>query len=148
MDAWVPDGLDADDGRRNRAAMTGSPQPSEPMERTDLGRITLIRLRARRIVDEEDIHEIAEALNDLVDREGRNRIVLNLGLVDYPSSAFLGKILWLTIKLRKAGGRLALCRLSEAIARMFQPDPHQPLGQGIGFFREEAAALEWADADG
>ena len=102
----------------------------------------LVRLTRKRVVSEDDIQRIGDALLDLVREEGRTRLVLDLAGVDFLTSAFLGKILWLLIQLRGRGGRLALCGLGESMVRLFQPSAGHP-PEGLAFFDDPAAALAW-----
>ncbi len=117
---------------------------SDPiMHRRDLGAVTVIRFQREWIMDEDDIQSIGEDLVRLVDIDHRHRLVLDLEPVEYPSSAFLGKILWVMVKLRKEGGRMALCHLSPTLTRMFLPHDDESL-PGLAFFQNEQDALEWA----
>ncbi len=105
----------------------------------------LIRLTRGRVVTEDDVQRIGDALLHMATTEGQHRLVLDLAEVDFLASAFLGKILWLLIQLRKRGGRLALCNLNETMIRLFQPSSgHSP--EGLGFFSDPNAALAWVAA--
>lgn len=124
--------------------MGRSSEPKPLIERTDIGSVTVVRIASRGFLDFEDSQLLGQALYDLVDQEQRGRIVVNLEAVDAPSSSFIGKLLWLIIKARKLGGRVALCRLGDSLRRVFQPLPMQEPGEAIGFFDDEEQARLWA----
>lgn len=110
--------------------------------RQDYPEGVLIRLTRGRVVSEDDVQRIGDALLHIVNSEGRNHLVLDLAGVDFLASAFLGKLLWVLIQLRKRGGRMALCHLNETMIRLFQPSSgHAP--EGLGFFDNPADALAW-----
>jgi anti-anti-sigma factor len=122
------------------------PTPHADFHREDRPGATLVRLTRRRVVSEEDVERIGEALLDLVTGDGRAHLVLDLAGVDFLSSAFLGKVLWLLIQVRGRGGRLGLCGLGESMVRLFQPSSGHP-PEGLGFFDDPDAALAWVAAD-
>ncbi len=113
------------------------------VERTDLGPVTRVRITSRGFLNMEDTSEFGKELYDLVDQEGRSELVIDLTDVETPSSGFIGKLLWLIIKARKLGGRVALCSLAPSLRKVFQPLPDQQPGEAFGFFDNEKDALEW-----
>lgn len=113
------------------------------VERTDIGPVTRVRIMSRGFLDLEDTNLFGQELYDLVDREGRGELVIDLKDVETPSSSFIGKLLWLIIKARKLGGRVALCSLTPCLRKVFQPLPDQSPGDGFGFFENDKEALAW-----
>jgi anti-anti-sigma factor len=119
------------------------PPPPYALERRDDGPVTIVAFTIRRIIGPDDVQAIGESLESIVENEGRTRLVLDLGRVDFPSSAFLGRILWILIKLKSRGGRLALCGLSPELLRVFPAD--RPSGSPcLGVFPTLDAATLWA----
>ena len=97
----------------------------------------------RGFLDLEDTNLFGQELYDLVDIEGRGELVIDLKDVDTPSSSFIGKLLWLIIKARKVGGRVALCSLAPSLRKVFQPLPDQSPGEVFGFFDNDQEAVAW-----
>jgi anti-anti-sigma factor len=122
---------------------TDPPSGAYGLDRRDVGPVTVVAFTVRRIINADDIQAIGEALESIIEKEGRTRLVLDLGQVDFPSSAFLGRILWILIKLKARGGRLALCRLSPELSRMFPSDSLSHPG-GLHVARTCDEALAWA----
>ena len=77
------------------------------LEVEDIGDVTVINFVDRKILDEQNIQVIGEQLFGLVDQDGRRKLLLNFGNVEYLSSAALGKLITLNKKLQAAGGLAA-----------------------------------------
>src|SRR5262245_6458780 len=84
------------------------------LEREDFGDITVVRLKALKIMDEATAKEVFDPIYTLT-TIGRAGIVLNLAVVDYLSSMALGKLVMLNRRVQVAKGRLTLCHLSPNI---------------------------------
>jgi anti-sigma B factor antagonist len=67
-----------------------------------------------------DVEEIGQQLNELVEAEGRPRLLLDLDAVEFMATAFQAKLLSLSERLRKRGGVLMLCGLRPEVARSFR----------------------------
>jgi stage II sporulation protein AA (anti-sigma F factor antagonist) len=67
-----------------------------------------------------DVEEIGRQLTDLVEVEGRLRLVLDLGEVEIMATALQAKLLTLDKRLRSRGGVLMLCALRPQVARSFR----------------------------
>jgi anti-sigma B factor antagonist len=80
------------------------------------GDVTILDLQGRLVLDDGDT-SCAEHI-DLLVREGRIRIILNLQGVTYIDSAGVGALVAKYITLRKRGGDLKLLRLSERVRRV------------------------------
>jgi len=78
------------------------PQASQPRRRRleveEIGDVTVINFVDKKILDEQNIQIIGEQLFSLVDQEGRRKLLLNFGNVEYLSSAALGKLITLNKK--------------------------------------------------
>ena len=90
------------------------------LELEDIGDVTVVNFVDRKILDEQNIQIIGEQLFGLVDEEGRRKLLLNFGNVEYLSSAALGKFITLNKKVNAAGGRLILCNIDPQIYEVFE----------------------------
>ena len=88
---------------------------SRRLEVEDVGEITVINFINQEILDEKNIQEISAYLFSLVDELGRKKILLNLGNVEYLSSAALIKFITLNKKMGAVGGKLVLCSVNMGI---------------------------------
>ena len=83
-----------------------------------IGDVTILDLHGRLVLDEGDT-SCAEHI-DLLIRQGRHRIILNLQDVSYIDSAGVGALVAKFVTLRKRGGDLKLLRLSERVRRVIK----------------------------
>ncbi|GIW86049.1 MAG: anti-sigma factor antagonist [Isosphaeraceae bacterium] len=68
-----------------------------------------------RITDITLIESLGEQLNQLIDRDGQVRVVLNFDRVSFMASYFLAKLLRFQARLETYGGRLVLCQMEPAL---------------------------------
>ena len=101
--------------------------------------MTVINFVDRKILDEQNIQIIGEQLFKLVDDDGRRKLLLNFGNVEYLSSAALGKLITLNKKVQAAGGRLILCNIDPQIYEVFEITK---LDKFFKIHKEEQAALQ------
>ena len=90
------------------------------LEVEEIGDVTVVNFVDRKILDEQNIQIIGEQLFGLVDQEGKKKMLLNFGNVEYLSSAALGKLITLNKKVGAAGGRLVLCNIDPQIYEVFE----------------------------
>jgi anti-sigma B factor antagonist len=109
------------------------------LEVEDIGDVTVINFVDRKILDEQNIQVIGEQLFGLVDQDGRRKLLLNFGNVEYLSSAALGKLITLNKKLQAAGGRLILCNIDPQIYEVFEITK---LDKFFNIQKEEQSALQ------
>jgi anti-sigma B factor antagonist len=109
------------------------------LEVEDIGDVTVINFVDRKILDEQNIQIIGEQLFGLVDQDGRRKLLLNFGNVEYLSSAALGKLITLNKKLQAVGGRLILCNIDPQIYEVFEITK---LDKFFNIQKEEQAALQ------
>ena len=109
------------------------------LEVEDVGDVTVVSFVDRKILDEQNIQVIGEQLFKLVDDDGRRKLLLNFGNVEYLSSAALGKLITLNKKVQSAGGRLILCNIAEQIREVFEITK---LNKLFTIHEEEQAALQ------
>ncbi len=86
---------------------------------SEVGDVTIVHFIDNRITEELGIQEIGQELVDLVDREGRSKLVLNFSNVGFMSSAALGKLITLNKKVKARNGKLRLCCIRPEIREVF-----------------------------
>ena len=82
--------------------------------------VTVAKFVDKKILDEGNIQIIGNQLFDMVDTDGRKKIVLDFSNVEYLSSAALGKLITLDKKVKAAKGKLRLCNIRADIYEVFQ----------------------------
>jgi anti-anti-sigma factor len=105
------------------------------LEREDLGDVTVARVKAPLLRDDETTEGLFGAVFAILDEPGGRKLVLDLGPVEYVASVVLGKLVVLS---RKGRGRLALCRLTATIDRMLEATH---LADVFAIFGDEEAAV-------
>jgi anti-sigma B factor antagonist len=86
----------------------------------DIGGVTVARFLDKKILDEANIELVGRELFALVDVDGRTEIILDFDLVEYLSSAALGKLITMHKKVAAAKGKLMLCNIQKDILEVFQ----------------------------
>jgi anti-sigma B factor antagonist len=86
------------------------------IDERQIGDVTILDLQGRLVLDDGDA-SCAEHI-DLLARQGRTRILLNLQHVSYIDSAGVGALVAKYVSLRKRGGDLKLLRLSARVRRV------------------------------
>ena len=81
--------------------------------------VTVAKFTDKKILDEANIQVIGNNLFALVDEDGRRKIVLDFTLVEYLSSAALGKLITLDKKVKQAKAKLRLCGIRPEIYEVF-----------------------------
>ena len=105
----------------------------------EIGGVTVAKFVDKKILDETNIQNIGNQLFALVDEDGRKKIVLDFSVVEYLSSAALGKLITLNKKLQQAGGKLILCNIDAQIFEVFEITK---LDRFFKIIKEEQAALQ------
>jgi anti-sigma B factor antagonist len=85
------------------------------LEREDVGAVTVVRFQVDQLRDDDDTRTIFASLYSLMEAMHRNRLVLDLGRVEYAASLALGKLVMLNRKAQADGGWLGLCRLTPQV---------------------------------
>ena len=109
------------------------------LELEEVGDVTVVNFIDKKILDEQNIQIIGEQLFDLVDNQGKKKLLLNFGNVEFLSSAALGKLITLNKKLQAVGGRLILCNIDPQIYEVFEITK---LDKFFNIQKEEQAALQ------
>ena len=110
---------------------------SHEFETEELGDVTVVRLTAQRLEDEDHVRAVFQGVAGAVEA-GRPNLLLNFGRVEYLASVAVGKLLALHRKVQSAGGRLALCHLSPATDEVLEV---MHLKQVIPAYADEEEAL-------
>ncbi len=105
------------------------------LEREDLDGVTVLRVKAPLLRDDETTERLFREVLAVLDEPGGRNLVLNLGPVEYFASVDVGK---LAVLGRKGRGRLALCRLTPAVERTLEATH---LADVLPIFGDEEAAV-------
>src|SRR5262245_44775569 len=103
-----------------RGIMSAQGPRRRRLEVEDIGDVTVVSFRDKKILDEQNIQVISEQLFSLVDDLGRRKILLNFGNVEYLSSAALEMLIALNKKVTQANGELILCNIAPQIYEIFE----------------------------
>ena len=86
----------------------------------EIGGVTVAKFVDKKILDETNIQNIGNQLFALVDEDGRKKIVLDFSIVEYLSSAALGKLITMDKKVKAAKSKLRLCCIRPEIYEVFE----------------------------
>ncbi len=89
------------------------------LEISEIGDVTVVRFRDRKIIEDINIQELGLELFRLVEADGRDRLLLDFSSVDFLSSAALGKLITLDKKMKAHGGTLKLANIRPEIYEVF-----------------------------
>ena len=82
--------------------------------------VTVARLLEKKILDEANIEALGQEMFAMVDKDGHNKIILDFSIVEYLSSAALGKLITMQKKVAAAGGKVTLCNIQRDILDVFK----------------------------
>lgn len=82
--------------------------------------ITIAKFVDKKILDEANIQIIGSQLFELIDEDGRRKIILDFSMVEYLSSAALGKLIIMEKKAKAAKSKLRLCCIRPDIYEVFE----------------------------
>jgi anti-sigma B factor antagonist len=85
----------------------------------EVGEVTIVRFRDRRLTESRGIEEVARELFHLVETEDRKKLVVSLASVDCLSSAALGKLITLDKKATARGGAIKLSGMNADVSLVF-----------------------------
>ena len=86
---------------------------------TESGKVTVVTFNDSKIIDEAEIQEFGQELYDLVERDGKKKIVLNFANVEFLSSAALGKLIGFDKRVKQHGAELILSNIRPEIYEVF-----------------------------
>lgn len=85
-----------------------------------IGDVGVVSFLTSQVLDELNVQQLGTELNDLVDKEGMVRMVINFSKIKFLSSAVLGKLISLNKKVAGQKGRLAFCNINADIMQVFK----------------------------
>ncbi len=89
------------------------------IEVNEVGDVTVVRFRDRKLIEDIRIQELGQELFGLVDGEGRDKLLLNFAQVEFLSSSALGKLITLDKKTKNSGGSMKLSNIRPEIFEVF-----------------------------
>lgn len=89
------------------------------LEVNEVGDVTVVRFRDRKIIDDINIQELGQELFRLIERDNRQKLLLNFSSVDFLSSAALGKLITLDKKVKAHSGAMKLSNIRPEIYEVF-----------------------------
>lgn len=92
---------------------------SEYFDLREAGDVTVVTLTDRHIMLDEQIRILGSQLYELVDRDGRIKVLIGFGEVEFMSCSFFGKLITFQKKISARGGKLVLCQVCPAIHEVF-----------------------------
>lgn len=87
---------------------------------SEVGDVTVVRFRDRKIVEDINIQELGQEMFRLVESDARRRLLLDFSSVDFLSSSALGKLITLDKKMKAHGGVLKLANIRREIYEVFE----------------------------
>jgi len=85
----------------------------------EVGDVTVVRFRDRKIIDDINIQELGQELFRLIETDNRRKLLLNFSSVDFLSSAALGKLITLDKKVKAHSGVMKLSNIRPEIYEVF-----------------------------
>ena len=85
---------------------------------SDVGDVSVVQFKDRKILDESNIQEMGRELFELVEQD-RSKILLNFMNVEFLSSAALGKLITLDKKIKASKSQLKLSNIRPEIYEVF-----------------------------
>ena len=86
----------------------------------EIGEVTIAKFTDKKILDEANIQIIGSQLFALIDEDGRRKVILDFSMVEYLSSAALGKLIIMDKKAKAAKAKLRLCCIRPDIYEVFE----------------------------
>ena len=89
------------------------------IEVNEVGDVTVVRFRDRKLIEDIRIQELGQELFGLIDGEQRDKLLLNFSQVEFLSSSALGKLITLDKKMKANGGSMKLSNIRPEIFEVF-----------------------------
>ena len=89
------------------------------IEISEVGDVTVVRFRDRKILDAASIQELGEELFALIEQQDRKSLLLSFSNVEFLSSAALNKLIIMDKKVKAFGGQLKFSDLKPEILEVF-----------------------------
>ena len=95
------------------------PEEKPQLDVTRQGKVIVVQLTDRKILDEMNIMQIGDDLNGLVAESETPRLVIDFSQVEHMSSSALGMLITLHKRIREKDGQLRLCCIQPSIYEVF-----------------------------
>ena len=95
------------------------PEEKPQLDVTRQGKVIVVQLTDRKILDEMNIMQIGDDLNGLVAESEIPRLVIDFSQVEHMSSSALGMLITLHKRIREKNGQLRLCCIQPSIYEVF-----------------------------
>ncbi len=82
--------------------------------------VTFVTFTEERILEEEQIKELREALEAVIEKNENKKLILNFANVKFMTSAVLGLLVRVHKKVVELGGKLQLSNLNSNLRRVFE----------------------------
>jgi anti-sigma B factor antagonist len=82
--------------------------------------VTFVTFTEERILDEEQIKELREAIEAVIEKNGNKKLILNFVNVKFMTSAVLGLLVRIHKKVIERDGKLQLSNLDSNLRRVFE----------------------------
>ena len=89
--------------------MSPAPKPHLAVEVVD--GVAVVSFLEKQILKEEKVDEIREQISRLIGDGGHNKVLLNLGNLEYVISMFLATLMNVHKRLAEAGGQFRICNV-------------------------------------
>ena len=89
------------------------------LEIDEIHGVTIVRLLDDRLVEGNEIEDLGQELYQLIEADGRRKVVVNFSSVEFISSAGLGKLVVLQKKVNAHGGTLRFCCIRPEVYGVF-----------------------------
>jgi len=90
------------------------------IESTRHGTVDVVRILERRLVDEAPLDDLREEIGQVVGAHLGTHLLLDLGNVEFLSSAMLDTLCQFYRRIHAAGGQVRLCGMKPSIAEVFR----------------------------
>ncbi len=87
---------------------------------SEVGDVTVVHFVDRKILDEANIQELGQELFELVEQQDKGKVLLNFSVVEFLSSAALGKLITLDKKVKSHNGKLKFSNIRPEIYEVFK----------------------------
>ena len=81
---------------------------------------TIVTLAEERILEEEEIRALQEAIISIIDESGRLNLILDFRNVRFLASAVLGLLIRISKRIYESDGQLKLCNIDRKIHEVFK----------------------------
>lgn len=87
---------------------------------SQIGDVGVVNFLTSQVLDELNVQQLGEELNNLVEKQGMTKLVINFSKIKFLSSAVLGKLISLNKKVTAEKGRMAFSNINDDIMQVFK----------------------------